>query len=103
MPEDVSDLFETRSAAHHGCGKRVPQDVSASAWSADSRLPQQELVVMLDGDEAGRLASQKLAARLWKRLSPSMVEVPSGRQPDQLLTEESERILSRASGAPGVP
>jgi DNA primase len=61
-----------------------------------------ELVVMLDGDEAGQRASQKLAARRWKNLSLSMVEVLSGRQPDQLSTEEIERILSRASSALGA-
>jgi DNA primase len=61
-----------------------------------------ELVVMLDGDEAGRRATQKLAAQRWKKLSLSMVEVPSGQQPDQLSTEEIERILSRTSGAPGA-
>jgi hypothetical protein len=41
MPEDVSDLFESRSAAHHGRGQSVAEDVSAGAWSADSGLPQQ--------------------------------------------------------------
>jgi DNA primase len=61
-----------------------------------------ELVGMLDGDEAGQRASQKLAARRWKNLSLSMVEVLSGRQPDQLSTEEIERILSRASSALGA-
>jgi DNA primase len=30
----------------------------------------QQLVVMLDGDEAGRRASQHLAARLWKVSRP---------------------------------
>ena len=41
MPEDVSEFFETRSAAHHGCSQRVAQDVSARAGGADLRLPQQ--------------------------------------------------------------
>ena len=62
----------------------------------------QQLVLMLDGDEAGRRASQQLAARLAGKVSLSMVEVPSGRQPDQLSSEEIERILHRASGAPGA-
>jgi len=62
----------------------------------------QQLVLMLDGDEAGRRASQHLAARLWGKVSLSIVRVPSGRQPDQLSTEEIEWILCGASGAPGV-
>ena len=58
-----------------------------------------ELVVMLDGDETGRRASQVLAAR-WP--AASMAWVPAGRQPDQLSREEIERILRRAGGAPGA-
>jgi len=58
-----------------------------------------ELVVMLDGDEAGRRASRVLAAR-WP--AASMAWVPAGRQPDQLSSEEIERILSRGSRAPGA-
>jgi len=61
-----------------------------------------ELVVMLDGDEAGQRASQKLATRRWKNLSLSMVEVPSGRQPDQLSSEDIEGVLRGATGAPGA-
>jgi DNA primase len=58
-----------------------------------------ELVVMLDGDEAGRRASRVLAAR-WP--AAYMASVPAGRQPDQLSSEEIERILCRASDAPGA-
>jgi 5S rRNA maturation endonuclease (ribonuclease M5) len=61
----------------------------------------QQLVLMLDGDEAGRRASQQLAARLRGAVSLSMAQVPSGRQPDQLSSEEMDRILRRASSAPG--
>jgi DNA primase len=62
----------------------------------------QQLVLMLDGDEAGRRASQQLAARLWRKVSLSMAGVPSGRQPDQLSSEEIGRILHAASSAPGA-
>jgi len=61
-----------------------------------------QLVVMLDGDEAGRRASQQLAARLSGRVSLTRVVVPSGGQPDQLSNEEIEWILCGASGAPGA-
>ena len=62
----------------------------------------QQLVVMLDGDEAGRRASQQLAARLSGRVSLTRVVVPSGGQPDQLSSEEIEWILCGASGVPGA-
>ena len=58
------------------------------------------LVLMLDGDEAGQRASQQLAKRLRGRVSLSIVKVPSGRQPDQLSSEEIGWILRRASDAP---
>src|SRR5262249_36561873 len=58
-----------------------------------------EVVLMLDGDEAGRSATQQVVARLEGRIPLHIAEVPSGRQPDQLPSEEIERILSRASGA----
>ena len=64
------------------------------------RFPQ--LVLMLDGDQAGRRASQQLAARLKGKVLLSIAEVPSGRQPDQLSSEEIGRILRRASDAPGA-
>jgi DNA primase len=64
------------------------------------RFPQ--LVLMLDGDEAGQRASRQLAARLHGRVSLSIVKVPSGRQPDQLSDEEIGRMVSRASDAAGA-
>src|SRR5215467_12976748 len=58
-----------------------------------------EVVLMLDGDEAGRSATQQVVARLEGRISLHIAEVPRGRQPDQLPSEEIERILSEARGA----
>ena len=65
-----------------------------------ARFP--KLVLMLDGDEAGRRASQQLAARLKGKVSLSVVEVPSGRQPDQLSREEMEPLLFEAGIASGA-
>ncbi|MGH9627351.1 MAG: toprim domain-containing protein [Bryobacteraceae bacterium] len=62
----------------------------------------QQLVLMLDGDEAGRRASQQLAAQLWGKVSLSIVGTPSGGQPDQLSSEEIGRLLRGASGASGA-
>ena len=55
-----------------------------------------ELVVMLDGDDAGRRASRVVAAR-WP--AAHMAWVPAGWQPDQLSSEEIERIVRSASDA----
>jgi DNA primase len=56
----------------------------------------QQLVLMLDGDEAGRRASQQLAARLTGKVSLTVVEMASGWQPDKLASEEIQRILHSA-------
>lgn len=57
---------------------------------------------MLDGDEVGQRAGQQLAARLRGQVPLSMVGVPSGRQPDQLSSEEISQILGGAIRAPGA-
>lgn len=44
----------------------------------------QEVVLLLDGDKAGRAASGAIAARLVSKLSTRLVEIPAGSQPDQL-------------------
>ena len=100
----VEGFFDCLKVYQAGYGNVVAL-MGASVSERQSELLDtcfRELVVMLDGDEAGRRASQKLVARRWKKLSRSLVEVPNGRQPDQLSTEEIKRILSRACGAPGA-
>jgi DNA primase len=63
--------------------------------------PQEELLLerfkavllMLDGDKAGRGASRAIAARLAKRCSVGVVRVPDAAQPDQLPPEVIRRLL----------
>jgi DNA primase len=43
-----------------------------------------EVVLMLDGDSAGRTAAAKIAARLVPHLAARVVELPPGSEPDQL-------------------
>ena len=43
-----------------------------------------EVVLLLDGDKAGRIAGLGIASRLVSTLSTRIVEVPEGSQPDQL-------------------
>jgi len=54
-----------------------------------------ELLLMLDGDPAGRAATQRLAVRLRPRVSLRTAVVPTGRQPDQLSKEEIQDVLGR--------
>lgn len=54
------------------------------------------IVLMLDADAAGRQASRVIADRLNNRLTIELVELATGRQPDQLSGEEIHRALSGA-------
>jgi DNA primase len=51
------------------------------------------LVLLLDGDPAGRAAAQKLSARLSPKCSVLLIELPNGAQPDQLPPETIGRLL----------
>jgi DNA primase len=51
------------------------------------------VLLMLDGDKAGRGASRAIAARLSRRCSVGVVCVPDGAQPDQLPPEVIRRLL----------
>jgi DNA primase len=54
-----------------------------------------QVVVMLDGDEAGRNAATEMAARLAHKAWVRIVDVPEGMQPDQLKPEELRILLAR--------
>lgn len=43
-----------------------------------------EVILLLDGDKAGRTAGTAIAARLCSKISTRLVEIPSGTQPDRL-------------------
>lgn len=97
----VEGFFDCLKVHQTGYGNVVAL-MGASVSERQSELLDtyfRKLVVMLDGDEAGRRASRVLAAR-WP--AASMAWLPAGRQPDELSSEEIERILRSASDAPGA-
>lgn len=53
----------------------------------------QRVLLMLDGDEAGRSASRAIAARLSRSCTVGVVHLPDGTQPDQLPPEVMRRLL----------
>jgi DNA primase len=52
------------------------------------------VVLLLDGDAAGRAASRAIATRLSRRCLVAEVQVPDGAQPDQLSLEAIQKLLS---------
>jgi DNA primase len=51
------------------------------------------VLIMLDGDQAGRNAAEQIACRLARRMYVRLVTVSEGKQPDQLSEEELARLL----------
>lgn len=51
------------------------------------------VTLMLDGDEPGKEAARAIGARLMYRTFLKIVNLPNGKQPDQLSSEELESIL----------
>jgi DNA primase len=97
----VEGFFDCLKVHQAGYGNVVAL-LGANVSARQSKLLDtyfRELVVMLDGDEVGRRASLALAER-WP--AAHIAWVPAGWQPDQLSSEELERILRSASGAPGA-
>jgi DNA primase len=47
-----------------------------------------EVILLLDGDKAGRSAGATIGGRLVSKLSTRLIEVPAGSQPDQLGTDQ---------------
>ena len=53
-----------------------------------------EVVIMLDGDKAGESATGEITKRLMRKLFVRVVDVPKGKQPDQLSSEEIQNLLA---------
>ena len=56
------------------------------------------VVLLLDADPAGWRASQQIASRLTRRCEVTVVDLPTGQQPDQLSSIEIQRALTFGSG-----
>jgi DNA primase len=93
--EGFFDCLRVHQAGYHKVVALMGVSLSEIQEKFLQRFPM--LVLMLDGDEAGRRASQQLAARLAAKGSVAVIEVASARQPDQLSNEEINRMLHRAS------
>ena len=91
----VEGFFDCLKVHQAGHGNVVAL-MGASLSEVQIKLLEQhfrELVLMLDGDEAGQRASQVIAAQLRARLPLRIARAPPGRQPDQLLSPEIQQIL----------
>lgn len=63
------------------------------------RLNPKSVIVMMDGDEAGWLATLKIKRKLMKRMNPFAIKTaitPMGKDPDELARVELDRVLQEA-------
>jgi len=93
LVEGFFDCIKVTQAEHvcvslMGCSMSDDQEAQLAAHF-------RQVVVMLDGDEAGRKAAREIAGRLANRLWVRMVNLPDGQQPDQLSTEDLQRLLAK--------
>jgi DNA primase len=51
------------------------------------------VAVMLGGDEAGRSAAPEIEARLVRSVMVRIIDLPDGKQPDQLSVDETRDLL----------
>jgi DNA primase len=52
-----------------------------------------KVALLLDGDAAGREAAEAIAAQLVRKVHVRIVDLPDGKQPDQLIGEELSALL----------
>ena len=80
---------------------RLRRAASSLLWDSTLSIQQEKLlenhfqrvVLMLDGDKVGISAATTIAAQLTRKLFVKVVDVPAGRQPDQMSTEEIRVLL----------
>lgn len=93
--EGLFDCLKVHQADYGNVVALLGTSLSEKQWEL-LQAHFEEVIVMLDGDEAGQRASRILSAR-WPGVC--LVQLPWGRQPDQLSTEEIHQILGGCSVA----
>jgi DNA primase len=90
--EGFFDALNLHQAGYRGVVALMGCELSA----AQERLLTEsfyEIVLMLDGDEPGRAGAGQIAARLARSAWVRVVDVPAGKQPDQLSAHEIQMLL----------
>jgi DNA primase len=90
----VEGVFDAMKIAQAGFPAAALMDSSLS--EAQEKLLTEDferVILMLDGDEAGRSGASEIAARLCRKMFVRIVDVGEGRQPDQLSSDEIKSLL----------
>lgn len=92
LVEGFFDSFIIHQSGHPNVAALMGSKLSARHANL-IRTHFDQVVLMLDGDEAGKAATAVVAPALSHLLTAWTVELPSGRQPDQLAAEEINQLL----------
>jgi DNA primase len=93
LVEGFFDCIKVTQAEHAcvalmGCSISQEQEAQLVAYF-------RRVVVMLDGDEAGRRAAGEMAGRLAHKTWAHVVELPKSKQPDQISIDELQELLGK--------
>jgi DNA primase len=92
LVEGFFDTFKTHQAGHHNVAALMGSKLS-DRQAELIRTYFDQVILMLDADEAGKAATAAAATALSSILSIQIVELASGTQPDQLTSEEINQLL----------
>jgi DNA primase len=91
LVEGFFDCMKVVQAEHvcvalMGCSMSGEQEIQLASHF-------RQVIIMLDGDEPGRKAATELAGRLARRLYVRVMDLPDGKQPDEISTEKLLEVL----------
>jgi DNA primase len=92
LVEGFFDTFKTHQAGHHNVAALMGSRLSYRQAELIGTYFDQ-VILMLDADEAGKAATAAAGAALSRILSVQIVELAAGTQPDQLASEEINQFL----------
>jgi DNA primase len=92
LVEGFFDTFKIHQAGHHNVAALMGSKLSACQSDLIATYFQQ-VVLMLDADEAGKAATTAAAKVLSSRIRVHIIELAPGSQPDQLGSKEINQLL----------
>jgi DNA primase len=92
LVEGFFDTFKTHQAGHHNVAALMGSKLSDRQAELIGTYFDQ-VVLMLDADEAGKAATAAAGTTLSRILSVQIIELAAGTQPDQLAAEEINQLL----------
>jgi DNA primase len=102
LVEGFFDTFKTHQAGHHNVAALMGSKLSDRQAELIG-IYFDQVILMLDADEAGKAATAAAGTTLSSILSVQIVELASGTQPDQLASEEIDQLLGGLDHDPATP